>query len=108
MNSDAIEVVLLYTLIGTLSVWFVCAHLAMYIWILISVLFPENSLPDWDRSPDWAKYRAMDKNGDCHWYEKKPIPDESEEQWVPNSGGRWEVTEVIHENWHASLERRPE
>ncbi|WP_016759669.1 hypothetical protein [Leptospira weilii] len=104
MNSDAIEVVLLYTLIGTISVWFVCAHLAMYLWILITVIFPTTPLPNWDNSPDWANYRAKDKSGDWFWFEEMPIPDQ--EIWTHNEG-RFKEIELVHQDWEKSLEKRP-
>jgi len=28
--------------------------------------------PDWKDAPNWAKYLAMDSNGNWYWYENKP------------------------------------
>ena len=29
--------------------------------------------PDWSLAPDWAKWWAMDKDGDANWYALKPF-----------------------------------
>lgn len=32
-----------------------------------------NWQPDWSLAPDWAKWWAMDKDGDANWYALKPF-----------------------------------
>ncbi len=30
--------------------------------------------PDWDEAPEWARWFAVDANGEAWWFEYKPEP----------------------------------
>ena len=68
--------------------------------------------PDWKDAPEFAKWLAMDENGDWAWYEDKPWADEETESWVwpcPISGD-WMLAgfcESTTESWRETLEARP-
>lgn len=42
--------------------------------------------PSWDDAPEWAKWLAVDPDGDWFWYENKP---EWDTRW-DNMKGRYE------------------
>jgi hypothetical protein len=63
------------------------------------------SRPDWNIAPEWAKYCAMDEDGEWYWFEKKPIP--GKRYWCDDGAGLVVYTQVDGLAWHESLERRP-
>lgn len=44
--------------------------------------------PDWDDAPKWAKWLAMDSDGDWYWYESSPTWDYVDSQWSYGAGNR--------------------
>lgn len=64
--------------------------------------------PSWNdpSCPPWAKWLAMDRDGDWYWYETEPEPDTDEwaGQWV--NGSNYEP--AGHTEWTDTLEPRPE
>jgi uncharacterized protein YoxC len=60
---------------------------------------------DWSKAPEWAKWRATDENGLCHWYENKPIA----------YGHCWRSKDILQlsyygepcPDWRNTLEQRP-
>ena len=48
--------------------------------------------PNWKDAPEWAKFLAMDEDGEWHWYQYKPIEpslsDPSADSWGTKSG-KW-------------------
>jgi hypothetical protein len=67
------------------------------------------SKPDWKDSPTWAKYLAMDDNGDWFWYEIEPDFNSRKGRWYGDNG-KW----IFHEQHmqesrvtNGTLERRP-
>lgn len=59
--------------------------------------------PDWKDAPEWADFRAMDRDSQWHWYECKPVIDNSS-AWTVNSG---RVQRFLIKNWQDTLEERP-
>lgn len=60
--------------------------------------------PNWDDAPEWAKYVAMDKDGEWWWFERKPVPER--EEWRVDAG-RVELASRNFEDWEDAIERRP-
>ncbi len=58
--------------------------------------------PDWKDAPSWAKWLAMDENGDWLWYEDRPVCGVA--CW--GSRGRFEDAES-YIPWTDTLEARP-
>jgi hypothetical protein len=60
--------------------------------------------PDWKDAPEWARFLAMDADGDWFWFEEKPTRKGA--AWCPVYGryGQWESCQG---DWTASLEERP-
>lgn len=66
--------------------------------------------PDWKDAPEWAKWLAMDEDGEWFWFENKP---EREGGWGWDADGRlqrdrealWADPPVKSES---SLEEKPE
>lgn len=44
------------------------------------------NINDWSDAPDWAVYKACDKNGDWFYYETKPFIDTTDAEWVSLDG----------------------
>lgn len=62
---------------------------------------------DWSTAPSWARYAAMDSDGNWYWYELKPKPIFGE--WVEGSDeGRIERINDINPVWTQTLQERPE
>lgn len=59
---------------------------------------------DWEAAPDWAKYVAMDADGEWYFYEKKPELHSC--SW--NTNRRYEYITTEADNWDKSLQERPE
>lgn len=76
----------------------------------IQGLSQEEWKPDWSQAPDNANYWAMDKDGDCYWYENMPIL--KRVYWLSinlmpnlyNSAPSFDYTGY----WKESLRERPE
>jgi hypothetical protein len=62
--------------------------------------------PDWKDAPEWAKFLAMDRNGEWHWYECEPNPDSYEDQWMTAERYSLASTTILAE-WESTLEPRP-
>ena len=65
-------------------------------------------LPSWDDAPEWAKWRAVDENGECIWFHKEPYHDH--EEWLRQASRHEYVTAgkgYDPTNWKDSLEERP-
>lgn len=61
--------------------------------------------PDWKDAPPWARWLAMDEDGEWFWYEKEP----AEIGWMFGSdGGRMECAAIDPDDWRKTLEQRPE
>ena len=37
--------------------------------------------PDWKDAPEWAKYLAVDGDGQWYWYQCQPVWDERMSRW---------------------------
>lgn len=62
--------------------------------------------PDWDKAPEWAEWWAVDENGQCYWYERKPHISERETYWdYPDHDCDAEF--AIVDGWKESLQERP-
>lgn len=62
--------------------------------------------PKWSDAPDWAKYLAMDANGEWYWYKSKPKKLKDCDCW---SGGKYGYyAGNSFEGWKQTLEARPE
>ena len=63
--------------------------------------------PDWSQAPEWAKYFAMDEDGEFYYFEESPSMDVR--SWQPRSHG--ELGETFDHgykgNWQDSLRKRP-
>jgi len=75
----------------------------------IQVDYEPDFVPPWDDAPDWAWYRAQNKNGRWLWYEKYPTC-----QYVPgtdfwSSAGRCQMSVLCapNPNWQDTLQQRP-
>jgi len=64
-----------------------------------------NGKPDWKDAPEWAKFLAMDQDGDWYWFENKPFHDGF--IWS-NYNGQYELALESTEKWKKSLEERPQ
>lgn len=60
--------------------------------------------PDWKDAPEWAKYMAMDDDGEWYWFENEPGCGCS--AWH-GRGGMIEYAYVDGDSWTESLEPRP-
>ena len=58
--------------------------------------------PDWRDAPEWAKWLAMDQNGEWHWYEERPS--HGMESWIPMDGRM--LYSGADSCWKDSLEQR--
>lgn len=63
--------------------------------------------PDWNQAPEWAKYLAMDEDGEFYYFEESPSMAGC--SWQPQSHG--ELGETFDHgykgNWQDSLRKRP-
>jgi hypothetical protein len=66
--------------------------------------------PDWKDAPEWARFLAMDENGQWFWFEDEPKCIDDDYLWYPQGNGRfvgcWTVPDS-REAWKDSLEQRP-
>lgn len=64
--------------------------------------------PNWSQAPEWAKYFAMDEDGEFYYFEQSPSMASC--SWQPQSQG--EVGETFNHsykgNWKDSLRKRPQ
>jgi hypothetical protein len=62
--------------------------------------------PIWEIAPEWAKYWAVDKDGDGYWYENEPSTGAS--AWYKSSGDTEQVCSLGGEveNWKDTLRER--
>jgi hypothetical protein len=62
--------------------------------------------PDWSTAPDFARYLAMDEDGEWFWFENKPEARNRVWMVIPHfahaSVGKGSVS-----NWRDTLEERP-
>lgn len=58
--------------------------------------------PDWKDAPEWAKWVAMDDDGDWYWYEEEPIPMNLN---FVRSAGRMAL--AAKPFWRGTLEAKP-
>lgn len=62
--------------------------------------------PSWEDAPVWAKYLAMDEDGEWFWYETKPII--GTDMWNDRPGRYREANPINQEvDWKTTLETRP-
>jgi len=68
-----------------------------------------NGKPDWKDAPEWAKFLAMDQDGEWCWYEEKPSPIKAHvlPHWRAHYG-RSEVATLANKDWQNTLEGRPQ
>lgn len=58
---------------------------------------------DWEKAPWWAKFAAMDADGDWYWYESEPTL----QAWGWRSNGRYELIYIEDMgHWTSSLTTR--
>jgi hypothetical protein len=65
--------------------------------------------PDWKDAPEWAKWLAMDDNGEWYWFIEKPtLLDEGDEcgYWNAPFGSYLHVEVGV--DWKTTLEERPQ
>lgn len=64
-------------------------------------------LPDWSDAPKWARWRAVDQNGElCYYYNRPTL---GSILWLPNRGKDVYAGKGYDPaNWQTSLEARPE
>lgn len=60
---------------------------------------------DWSKAPEWAKYHAVDEDGDVYWYEIKPNPVGHGWHW---NGGHFDQDTETSLRWRDTLQERPE
>lgn len=60
--------------------------------------------PDWKDAPEWARYMAMDEDGEWYWFENKP--DCGGCAWH-GDGGMLDYADVDGDSWKDSMEPRP-
>ena len=62
--------------------------------------------PNWDKAPEWAEWWAVDENGQCYWYKRKPYLSRIDKYWnYPDLDCKAEL--VIIDGWKESLQERP-
>ena len=76
--------------------------------IVCQDLSQEDWQPDWDRAPEWAKWWAMDKDGESYYFGDKPEMEST--TWMPT--GTTSPVFLTQSNyqgdWKDSLRERPE
>lgn len=60
--------------------------------------------PSWSDAPEWAKYLAMDEDGEWFWYENKP---DLASIWWAYTGKIMEAPTIPDGNCRDTLEPRP-
>lgn len=64
------------------------------------------SRPDWENSPEWARYVAMDSNGEWTWFDRQPEWNSRFQIWqLGEQGKAIPAKNDIHA--FSSLQRRP-
>ncbi len=68
--------------------------------------------PDWKDAPEWAKWLAMDSDGEWHWYSHKPEPNTTSECWLNPDAADGEPPRCQYagrktNEWVEMLEPRP-
>lgn len=58
---------------------------------------------DWTKAPYWAKYAAMDSNGQWNYYSCKPYV--SDHEWGTDE--EYMSIDGVYDNWKSSLIVRP-
>lgn len=71
--------------------------------VLIYLDSIENGEPKWKDAPEWANYRAMDKDGSWWFYEKEPTS--SYKVWCSPLGKIENIP--LYNNWKSTLEKKP-
>lgn len=62
--------------------------------------------PDWNRSPAWAEYLAMDDDGQWYWYEC--MPELNTGTWVHPEGTQTQPAYPFIASHEETLEARPD
>ena len=62
--------------------------------------------PDWSQAPEWAKYFAMDEDGEFYYFEESPFM--AVRSWQPQPHGELDETfdHGYKGNWQDSLRKR--
>lgn len=58
---------------------------------------------NWDDAPEWARFLAMDEDGEWYWYENEPIIGLT--GWARKDG---KAAYAGESHWRHSLKTRPE
>ncbi len=69
-----------------------------------------NDKPDWKDAPEWARFLAMDQDGDWYWYEDKPFVNNNSWQGTQIWTGtrRTQLAKKSSSRWEETLEERPQ
>jgi hypothetical protein len=66
--------------------------------------------PSWTDAPEWARYLAMDENGEWFWFDREPTLNETPVwgalRW-DILGGEGHVQAAIVPGWRDTLDSRP-
>ena len=70
--------------------------------------------PDWSQAPKWARWWAVDMNGDSHWYSFEPVKNLEINEWTLQNNGEGadnvfdaDSSSIYKANWKDSLRKRP-
>lgn len=71
-------------------------------------LSQEECQPNWSQAPSWAKWWAMDEDGECFYFENKPKI--TSVTWIPFNARIIDKAPIFGYagNWKDSLRERPE
>ena len=61
---------------------------------------------DWSNAPEWANWKATDKDGKAYWYQCEPYPYTKNAAWLSNEG-KYTLAPSPNYDWDRSLEHRP-
>ena len=61
--------------------------------------------PNWRDAPDWAKWLALDEDGQWNWFERMP---DRFSGFLGGDVGRRKTAQESDEEWKHSLDERPE
>ncbi len=65
-----------------------------------------DTTPDWSNAPDWANWRAHDKNGKWYYFEYRPV--EFRNSWIAHGDGLVLRIDLEAHDWKTSLQERPQ
>lgn len=63
--------------------------------------------PQWSDAPEWAKWLAMDANGEWWWFQRQPVTASEWRMERSPDGQLSEATPQPDPNWRDTLEPRP-